>query len=342
MKLGILDAGEWSGVAEKFRDLSYEQTVEYTEAAAARIGGQARYLVVEEGGQPAAAAALRQRNLPGLKRGIAWCPSGPLLRPRDAGAPDADRLAEILRLLRQRIVDREGHILRLRPSGLAFLPPETLAHAAHAAGLVSAAHLRPYQSVAIDLSLDDGGLKRQMNGKWRRDLNSSMQTGLEIERGKGTDLARRFQVMFEETEKMKGFQPDISPQFHYPLDGPGYRVETLIAMRNGRDVAGIVLGVCSSSATYLFGANLPEGREAKAGYLLQWEAISLSRAQGCLWYDLGGIDTEANPNVARFKIRMNGHMIDVPAWQAARPGPVSALILNLEKMRARMKQRKGG
>lgn len=339
MQIRPLDTASWSAFASQFDDLTFEQTAEYARPAAARIGGQAQFLALEEDGRPVAGAALRVRSLPGLGRGIAWCPSGPLLLPRDGSAPGKERLTAILAALRAELALRRGHVLRLRPSALAFLPAGTLARAAAAAGFAPAPHPRPYRSIALDLRLVEDELMRRLHGKWRTDLRFALKSELELVAGSDAALQTRFMALFEATQAAKGFRPDIPPGFHFPLDGPGYAVEVLLACREGQDLAGIVVGYTAASATYLFGATAPAGRPLRAGYLLQWQALARARARGCLWYDLGGIDATDNPDVTRFKTRTNGAPIEAGVWQAMPRGPSGPLVLGLERLRARLRGR---
>jgi hypothetical protein len=337
MRIRSLDPADWPVIAAGFRDLTFEQTKEYSDPAAARIGALPLYLIVEENGSPVAAAALRVKTLPGLDRGIAWCPSGPLLLPVAGSAPDESGIAAILTVLRGQIALQEGHILRVRLSGLSGLPPEAVARAAAAAGF-SRGPGHPYRSIALDLSQDDTTLMRHLDGKWRTDLRFAQKSGLGLDHGTGPHLEARFMAMFEATKAQKGFQPDIPPHFHFALDGPGYSVETMIATHGAQDLAGIVVGYCPGSATYLFGATALSGRHLRPGYFLQWAAQGLARARGCRWYDLGGIDAGTNPDVTRFKTRMNGIPLHSEVWQAGRPGIATPLILGLERLRQRRKR----
>lgn len=56
------------------------------------------------------------------------------------------------------------------------------------------------------------------------------------------------------------------------------------------------------SATYLIGATTDAGRAACAHHLLLAEAAERLSREGVRWIDLGQIDTEANPGLARFKL----------------------------------------
>ncbi len=337
MRIRVLDPGDWPVVSEKFRDLTFEQTREYSDPAAARIGGQARYLAVENDGTTVAAAALRVKTLPGLGRGIAWCPSGPLMVPHSGSLPDIAKVEGVLAALRRQVALEEGHVLRVRPSAVLGLPAEAVARAAAASGY-SGAPGHPYRSIALDLSQDDTTLMRNLDGKWRTDLRFAHKSGLTLEHGTGSDLEGRFMAMFEASKAQKGFDPDIPPGFHFALGGSGYSVETMIATHEGQDIAGIVVGHCRWSATYLYGTTAQIGRHLRPGYFLQWAALGLARARGCLWYDLGGIDPLTNPDVARFKTRMNGVPLLSEVWQTGRPGILTPLLLRLERLRQRRKR----
>jgi lipid II:glycine glycyltransferase (peptidoglycan interpeptide bridge formation enzyme) len=110
--------------------------------------------------------------------------------------------------------------------------------------------------------------------------------------------------------------------------------------KDGRDLAGIVIGTTGQTAIYLFGATADAGRGLRAGYFLTWQGICLSQDRGLNWYDLGGVDFDANPDVARFKDRMNGVKIEAAGPFEARPkGLVWLLVAGLETMRAKLRKR---
>jgi lipid II:glycine glycyltransferase (peptidoglycan interpeptide bridge formation enzyme) len=144
--------------------------------------------------------------------------------------------------------------------------------------------------------------------------------------------------MFDAVQAAKGFSPDITPAFHFALNSPDYAVETLIAVKDGRDVAGIVTGRAGGCTTYLFGATVDAGRPVRAGYFLTWEAIRHAVAQGQAWYDMGGIDAATNPDVTRFKERMNGVALLAEPFEARPAGLRAGLVLAAEALRARLKR----
>ena len=171
----VIAPADWPDLATRFCDLGFEQTRTYAEAAAQRIGGHVRFLAVQDcDGHVIAAAAIRIRNIPGLGRGIAWCPAGPLLL-RDGKSCDP---VPVLLALREHLALAQGHVLRLRLSGTAFADDALWATAAHEAGFKAIPAYRSYRSAAIDLSLADQDLIRQFDGKWRTDLRFSQKSGL--------------------------------------------------------------------------------------------------------------------------------------------------------------------
>lgn len=329
----------WPELFSRFSDGSFEQSSTYAEAAAQRIGGRVLYLSLWEETELVAAAALRIRSLPVLGRGIAWAPSGPLVLPRGGLVPDAATLGAILTALRDRIAGQQGHVLRLRLSGLARQDPEAVRRIASGAGFAPTPCAPRYRSIALDLTRGPDALMAALNGKWRTDLRFALKSGLMLERGTGAVIEARFLAMFKTVQAAKGFRPEIGPLFHFPLHGQDYAVETLIAVKDGQDVAGIVTGTAGGCATYLFGATADAGRPLRAGYFLTWEAILLAQARGLAWYDLGGIDAAMNPDVTRFKERMNGVPLFAEPFEARPPGLVPRLVLGAEALRARLKRR---
>lgn len=334
-----VEAAEWPAISVRFGDLGFEQSLTYATAAAARIGGELRLFVLERDGVPVAAAAVRLRRVPGLGRGIAWIPSGPLVRPPGTVPPDPDIAVAALAALRDRLAGREGHVLRFRLSGLSGFSAGEAASIAASAGFGPTAKASAYRSIALDLRADSAALMRALHGKWRTDLRYAMKSGLAVEVGRTPSLETRFLRLFAQVQGAKGFSPEITPQFHFALSGTDFPRDILIATRDGADIAGIVTGAAGATTTYLFGATAEAGRRFKAGYLLTWTGVERARAEGRLWYDLGGIDATANPDVTRFKERMNGLPILAEPFEARPDGPVASLIAGLETLRARLRRR---
>ena len=330
---------DWPGYAQQFRDLSFEQSLTYGRGAALRIGGKLSCLVLERDGHLIAAAQVRIKTLPGLGRGIAWVASGPLLLPLDGSMPASGVMAEVFTALRAELALRRGHILRLRLPGIAFHDQDAVAAIAKATGFTPTNRAPVYRSIAIDLKQDQAVLMANLNGKWRTDLRYALKSELALEIGNSPEMQARFLVLFRDIQAAKGFAPDITPEFHFALSGPDLDYDILIITKDGQDLAGIVIGTSGHCTVYLFGATAEAGRALRAGYLLTWEGIRLSQQRGMHWYDLGGVDFDENPDVARFKDRMNGQNIEAAGpYETHSGGPLAYLIKALETLRAKLRK----
>jgi hypothetical protein len=341
LSLRTVDESEWPAIARQFRDLSFEQSLTYGKAAAGRIGGRMSCVVLERAGQPVAAAVVRIKVLPGLGRGIAWIASGPLMQRVDAPDPDADEIAAVFGALREELSGRQGHILRLRLAGIGCFDHDVIARIAASAGFRPTDRAVSYNSIAIDLDHDEAALMARLDGKWRTDLRYALKSGLTVEQGYTPALSARFLKLFEDIQAAKGFRPDVTPEFHFALSGPDLSHDILMVTKDGQDLAGIVIGTTGRATIYLYGATADAGRSQRAGYLLTWEGIRLAQSRGMKWYDLGGVDVASNPDVARFKQRMNG--VDIAGagpYEAAASGPVFSLIRGLESLRGKLRRRR--
>ena len=78
------------------------------------------------------------------------------------------------------------------------------------------------------------------------------------------------------------------------------------AFHDGTAVAGIAVIRHGASATYLAGWTSAAGRHHNAHNLLLWHAITKLRESGTDWLDLGGVDTQSAPGLARFKLGLGG------------------------------------
>ena len=334
-------AADWPAVSGAFQDLTYEQTLTYSRAAAARIGAKSEYVAVEDGaGKVVAAACLRIKLVPGLGRGIAWVAAGPLMHRLDEDPPDPGTVASILEGLRKHVT-KAGHVLRMRMPALPGQDIAALDGLAERAGYQRTDRSAVYRSIAIDLSQDQEALMAGLHGKWRNPLRNALKAGLKLESGPITELSERFHALYVQVQQAKGFQPDIPPDFYYSLEGQDFDHDVIIARADGTDQGAMTLGRAGRSAIYLFGATTETGRRLNAGHFLMWQAMLWAKERGSQWLDLGGIDDTANPSVARFKHRTGGSEIIAPGPYEARPkGASAALILGAEAAHSWLKARR--
>jgi lipid II:glycine glycyltransferase (peptidoglycan interpeptide bridge formation enzyme) len=63
----------------------------------------------------------------------------------------------------------------------------------------------------------------------------------------------------------------------------------LLAKKDGKAIAGILLTFAGDTATYYYGASDHEFRSLMAPYLLQWRGIQFAKRRRCRFYDFLGI-----------------------------------------------------
>ncbi|WP_209509858.1 MULTISPECIES: GNAT family N-acetyltransferase [unclassified Ruegeria] len=337
LTLQTVTASDWPQISAGFHDLTYEQTLSYAQAAAQRIGAKAQFVtLLDQTGQPVAAACLRLKPVPGLGRGIVWIAAGPLLQ-RGCGAEDLKAVFAALRAYAQ----KSGHILRLRLPASTLRDVSAVDRIATEAGFASTDRSAPYRTVIIDCEQDEDALMRTLHGKWRNPLRNALKSGMELEIRSIAACADRFHSLYQQVQAAKGFSPDIPPEFYYPLNGPDFSHEVLFARQDGADVGAMTIGQAGTNGVYLFGATSEAGRRLNAGHYLMWQAILHCKAHGLRWFDLGGIDVDSNPSVTRFKLRTGGSEVIAPGPYEFQPsGLTTSLIRTAETVHTRMKARR--
>ncbi len=338
LSLRILSASDWPTCSAAFRDLTYEHSLTYAQAAARRIEAEPQFVQLEtSSGDPIAAACLRIKRLPGLGRGIAWIASGPLVQHRDHPDPSPGTLQAVFAALREHAT-ATGHILRLRFPVIAQHDVSSLDELAASQGFTTTERAPSYRTVVMDCDQDEDTLMRALHGKWRNPLRNALKAGIELDIAPIAKAHSRFHTLYQDVQTVKGFRPDIPPEFYYDLAGPDFCHEVLFARKDGADIAGMTIGRVGLNAVYLFGATAEAGRRLNAGHYLMWHSILRCKELGMKWYDLGGIDPETNPTVTRFKHRTGGTDLCAAGPYEFQPkGIISPVIRTAETLHSRLK-----
>jgi hypothetical protein len=305
-----LDRMEWEAAVQDFRDHSYRQCWAYGVALAAKRSAVSEHVAIEHDDALVGLADVRVKKLPVIGGGLAYVSGGPLVR---AGDDELDRLGHCVDALVREFVDRRGLTLRLQPAVGDEEHNAAVADRLIHAGFRATEH-GLYRTVLLDIERDPDALMASLSKDWRQNIRRGERKGVEI--GFGAELERfeTFSGMLEELRARKAFDVDLDDRFFAAVQADLPEQERLIvgiASVDGVAVAGNVTTIHGDTAVYLLGATTDAGLRSQASYVLHWRTIELLRERGISWYDLGGIDPEANPGVADFKLRTNG--LDVTA-----------------------------
>ena len=301
---------EWNALLDQFADASIYQTWAY--GAVSWGERQLSHLILRREGSPVALAQLRIVRLPILRGGAAYLRWGPLCAPWQ-GDRDETACRAMMTALIDEYVRRRRMLLRVVPRQ--FQQDETsesLSLMWRGLGLGLDAGFRPYRTIRVDLTPPLEVLRKQLNQKWRNQLNGAERNGLEIVEGTGDELYRQFLELYRDLMARKRFETTVDVHEFRRIQQrlpDGKKMMILIGQKDGRPVTGLVGSVVGDMGIYLLGATSDEGMKTKGSYLVQWRMMRHLKERGCRFYDLGGINPEANPGVYHFKQGMGGQEI---------------------------------
>jgi lipid II:glycine glycyltransferase (peptidoglycan interpeptide bridge formation enzyme) len=168
----------------------------------------------------------------------------------------------------------------------------------------------------IDLSPTEEQLMAEMKQKTRYNIRLSERKGVEVKEGVYSDLELLYE-MYLETSTRDGFI--IRPKSYY-LEVWGRFIQSekatpLVAYYEDAPIAALMLFHFAGKSYYLYGMSSERRREMMPNYLLQWEAIKLSKRLGCRVYDLWGApdvmdESDRMWGVYRFKDGLGGKIIE--------------------------------
>jgi len=307
-----VDRSEWLTLAAQFHDHSYRQTWEYGRLLADKRRATSSHIKIMQGNDLLGLADVRIKRAPFLG-GVAYISGGPLTRRSPSGDPD--RLAACLDALRQEFVDAQGLILRIHGT---LGDPAWLEHSAAvfaAQGFTPAAHGTTYRTLVVDLQPSLADIRSALAQKWRNCLNKAQRTNPAPAITTRIEDFDRFATLFAPFVDRKGFSVDLGAEFYRAVQSHSDTAESLtltILESEGKLLAGHLSSMLGDTCVYLLGATSDEALKTNAAYLLQWHVIEAARQRGLRWYDLGGIDPEANPGVFHFKSGLSGREMRAP------------------------------
>jgi lipid II:glycine glycyltransferase (peptidoglycan interpeptide bridge formation enzyme) len=224
----------------------------------------------------------------------------------------AEQFGLCLDALRQEYVERRRLLLRVVPALNGGLFQQLQISCLESHGLRLCTQQRARETFVLDLVKPLAAIRSGFDPKWRSDLAKAEKTGIQVTRSVESDDFDRFEAILLELAKQKGFVPSQDVRFFREVqtDTPQDQKFVLhLAWHERELIAGHLGSFVGDTGVYLLGAANSKGRALRASYLLQWAAIEHAKNVGNIFYDLGGIDPLQNPDVYRFKRRLNGRLV---------------------------------
>lgn len=216
-----------------------------------------------------------------------------------------------------------------------FLSPISELPANRYALVSSFRHIHPPATRIIDLSKTHDEILAQMHQKGRYNIKIALRDGVTVRQGAENDIDA-FYGLLKSTSARDVFT--ISPKGHYTRFLTNLRDSFfLIAEHEGTPVAGYMGVIWNETAYYYYGASDHAKRALMAPYLLQWEAMKLSKERGALRYDLLGIapvgsgPEHAWAGISSFKEKFGGEVVEYAPEQQIVLRPTLWKMLQLKR-----------
>jgi hypothetical protein len=168
-----------------------------------------------------------------------------------------------------------------------------------------------YETVWLNLRSSIEDLRKNLNPKWRNKLNQSKSRPLEIIWSNAGSDSMNFKWLISQYMQDKALRKYDGPSFKTikALGDAFSRGKNMLigcALLDKQPIAGILLFIHGSSATYQIGYTSDAGRENRAHYALLWNVLEVLKDRQVYDFDLGGINAEGAKGVGTFKKGIGG------------------------------------
>ena len=302
---GRFDNNYWNDVVGRFDDANIYQSYPY---GVVRFGQKKiSHLILKRNGVVVAAAQAITLSIPLIAAGIAYVRWGPMWNVRGTEInPEIFRQA--IRALRNVYAIQRGLLFRIYP--VLFMDEHQ--------GLLEILEEEGYQfqksrtagrTLLLDIRPSLPELRKNLGQKWRNCLNHAERNNLEVIEGESDELFGEFIGVYRDLLNRKRFpEPnDINEFRKIQKELPKERkMRIFLARSDGKTGAGAVCSAYGNKGVYLFGATNEKGMSNKGSYIIQWRILEWLKDNGCIWYDLNGINPILNPGTYRFKAGVAG------------------------------------
>lgn len=291
-------AEAWDRIAAEFDDATYDQTACFTQEqwGVRRVSS----LLMRHRGVAVGGAQVVILTPPLLRRGLAYVKFGPFWR-RTGRPPDPEAYRTLVRALVAEYGEGRGHCLSILPRPNPdhhVLESQVLAEL----GFSVRRPMPDPNRYLVDVSLPPDAALRSLAQKWRYNLKQAQANGIAMRQGESAADLATFAALHDAMVSRKKYDdPDalhLLPALSTRLV-ERMRPRTVLALHEGRAVAGAVVGLLGDTAYYMFGASDDSALPLKAGYALHWWIVNWLHPQGLRWYDLGG--EALDPGLKQFK-----------------------------------------
>jgi len=341
--------------AEHAADVAAQPSASFLQTpgwAAVKSDWKAESLGWYDGERLVGAGLVLYRQMPKVKRYLAYLPEGPVI---DWGADDLGRwLRPLASYAKQQgafgvrmgppVATRRWQAKTIKDAiaggqhpRLGDVPPDVT----EPAGASVAAHLRalgwkpprqgegfaagqPQYVFQVPLAgCDHDALLKGMNQLWRRNIKKADKSGVKVSVGGREDLPA-FHELYVETAARDHFTPRPASYFEVMYDAlngqTGCELRLYNAHQEGDLVASTIWIRVGQHAWYSYGASSTAKRDVRGSNAIQWRMMTDALDEGATVYDLRGITDTLDPDdphvgLIQFKVGTGGEAVEyVGEW----------------------------
>jgi len=167
-----------------------------------------------------------------------------------------------------------------------------------------------YHTALIGLTKDEETLRAAMSQKWRNRLRAAEKQNIRV-----TTIGRRpnqyeWLLAHERDQRKRNRYMAMSTNFVAAFQKTAGKHSLLMmqAEHEKERIGGVMFLLHGANATYHIGWTSDQGKSLNANNLLLWEAMRRLKENGVRTLDLGGVDTNKTPGLARFKLGAGGEL----------------------------------
>ena len=321
-----MDREKWNQIISQFTGSTLLQTWEWGQIKSKNGWKQHHYVKEGSSGNLDAVALIlsREQHLskfaPSIK--ILYIPHGPLL-----DWSNLELVKDTLDHLKKYSKDQKAAYIKIDPqllnsqakgnffTNLGKTDSHILDYLKDTGWIYSRQQIQFKNTFWLNLAKSEDELLARMKQKTRYNIRLAEKKGVSVRRGSETDFDEIYE-MYAATSARDGFI--IRPKEYYFLLWKTFMnadmAVPLIAEVAGKSVSALFLFHFNKKSYYLYGMSRDLHREKMPSYLLQWEAIKLSKSLGCEIYDLWGAPDIFDPTdrmwgVYKFKEGLGGEII---------------------------------
>jgi len=315
----------WSKLLNEFQDSSIYQTWQYGEIIYGK--NNISHLILKKRGIVVAIAQVCIKDFPLLKVATASVNWGPIWRKKDEKL-DIEHLTQILKMLIKEYSVKRKLLLRIWPNENDDNDLD-ISRIILSNGFKHNGNDRPYRTFILDITPSTEILRKNLEQKWRNQLNKAEKNNLTITDGCNDSLYQIFLILQKEMIARKNYIPGVDYETYRLINNSlpdNLKMQIFICYHKSQPIAITLCSAIGDCGIYILGATGDKGLKLNGSNLLQWYVIKWLKLKGCRYYDLGGIDPYANPGVYRFKkgvagkngkdVRHIGQFVHYNCWRA--------------------------